>query len=315
MGHKIVILLVLSIVAGGCLTLSSLSVLKPPKGSGSPETVNSTTTPQNPNTPESSQSPTSNNRSTNIQSAELRVFVAASLANVVKTHTKEIFEEENNAKLLFNFGGSDSLYQQIASGSPADIFMSADFKWTHKLKTDGLLNRGQYWNLTTNKLIVILPADNPKNITSLGDLVKPGIKIVVASWTVPVGKYSNKTLTKIEQTWGDRALKTYRGVQYQNYREKIIRNIVSYEPTVSHVVSKVMLGVCDAGFAFVSDAKFQGTRLKYVEIPDAVNTKGTYGIAVVKDSGQIELASRYVSFWLSEEGQKLLADYGFGETR
>lgn len=312
MGHKIIILLVLSIVAGGCLTLSNLS-LKPPKGSGSPEAVNSTTTQPDSTTREPSQTLTPNNKSTNSHPTELRVFVAASLASVMKTHAKEIFEGENNVRLLFNFGSSDSLYQQIASGSPADVFMSADFKWTQKLKTEGLLDKGQYWNLTTNKLIVILPVDNPKNITSIGDLVKPGTKIVVAAWTVPVGKYTNTTLTKIEQTWGDRTLRTYRGIQYLNYREKIIKNVVSFEPTVSHVVSKVLLGVCDAGFAFVSDAKSQGPRLKYVEIPDVVNTKGTYGIAVMNESAQIELASKYVDFWLSEEGQRLLADCGFGK--
>ena len=51
----------------------------------------------------------------------------------------------------------------------------------YQTENRGLLDNNQYWNFTTNKLIVILPADNPKNITSLQDLVQPHTKIVVAA--------------------------------------------------------------------------------------------------------------------------------------
>ncbi|MCJ7761777.1 substrate-binding domain-containing protein, partial [Candidatus Bathyarchaeota archaeon] len=92
---------------------------------------------------------------TNRSPTEIRIFVATSLANVVRKHAQETFERENNARILLNLGGSDTLYQQIACGSPADVYLAADFKWTTKLKTDGVLDNNQYWNLTTNQLIVI----------------------------------------------------------------------------------------------------------------------------------------------------------------
>jgi molybdate transport system substrate-binding protein len=262
-----------------------------------------------------SPTPTPTEQPVNKTASELRLFVAASLANVVRKHAQETFERENNVRILLNLGGSDTLYQQIASGSPADVYMAADFKWTTRLKTDGLLDNNQYWNFTTNKLIVILPADNPKNITSLQDLVQPHAKIVVAAWTVPVGKYTNSTLTKIQKTWGNRSDPTYKGPQWEHYRDKIINNIVSYEPAVNYVVTKVLMGVCDAGIAYITDVKFQGPKLQFVEIPTSVNTIGTYGIAVIKDTANRDLAVKYVRFWLSDEGQKLLAEYGFGATK
>ena len=91
-----------------------------------------------------------------------------------------------------------------------------------------------------------------------------------------------------------------------------MNNIVSYEPSVSYVVTKVLMGVCDAGFAYITDVKFQGPKLQYVEIPQPVNTIGYYGIAVIKDTVNRDLAVKYVRFWLSDEGQKLLGEYGFG---
>ncbi len=246
----------------------------------------------------------------NQTSTELRCFVAASLTNIVNAN--DSFKTKNNVKLLCNFGGSDVLYAQIYAGSPCDVFIAADFKWTKMLQQNGLLDNNQYWNFTTNKLILILPADNPKNITSLLDLTQPNIHIVVAGWTVPVGKYTYSTLTKIQNTWGNRSDPNYKGPQWEHYRDKIINNIVSYEPTVEYVVTKVELGVCDAGFAYVTDVKFEGSKLQYVEIPSSVNTIGTYGIAVIKGTSNRDLAIKYVNFWLSDEGQKMLADYGFG---
>ncbi len=139
---------------------------------------------------------------TTVTATELRVFVAASM-NTIVTENKEPFQTDNNAKLLFNAGGSDALYAQILAGSPADVFMAADFKWLNQLKAGGLLYQDKYWNFTTNTLVVMLPSDNPKNITSLLDLVKPGVRIVIAGWTVPAGKYTNTTLNKIDSTWGN----------------------------------------------------------------------------------------------------------------
>ena len=71
---------------------------------------------------------------------QLRVFAAASLTHAIQDNsTLHAFEQQNNVKILFNVGGSDTLYQQIYSGSPADVYMAADSSWLQKLNTNGLL--------------------------------------------------------------------------------------------------------------------------------------------------------------------------------
>ena len=251
---------------------------------------------------------------TSLTATELRVFVAASL-NTIVTENKEPFQTDNNVKLLFNAGSSDTLYAQILVGSPADVYMAADFKWLNQLKAGGLLYQDKYWNFTTNTLVVMLPSDNPKNITSLLDLVKPRVRIVVTGWNAPVGKYTNSTLNKIDSTWGNPSSPKYKGTEWENYKTRFIQNIISYETTVEQVVGKVVLGNCDAGVAYVSDAKtIGGSKLKQIQIPAEVNTVGTFAIGAVKASSHPDLAMKYVNFWLSNEGQTLLARYGFGQT-
>ncbi len=245
---------------------------------------------------------------------QLRVFAAASLTNVINASQSD-FEKANNAKLLVNLAGSDALYAQIAAGSPADVYMAADSAWLVKVNQQGLLYNDKYWNFTTNILVVILPPDNPKGITSLSDLAKPGVRIAVAAFSVPAGKYTNITLTKIDSTWGNKASSKYQGPQWENYRQNVIKNIVTYETNVEQVVTKVRTGVVDAGFAYLTDAQFYGqSKLKFVQIPIAVNIQAQYGIGVLKNSTHTELAMKYLNFWISKDGQDLLTKYGFGNT-
>jgi molybdate transport system substrate-binding protein len=244
----------------------------------------------------------------------LRVFAAASLTNAVN-ESKPTFEKANNAKLLVNLAGSDALYAQIVAGSPADVYMSADSSWLVKLNQKSLLYDDKYWNFTSNVLVVILPPDNPQNIASLSDLAKPGVRIAVAAWTVPAGKYTNITLTKIDSTWGNKASTKYQGPQWENYRKNVVKNIITYETNVEQVVTKVRMGVVDAGFAYMTDARFYGqSKLKFVQIAFDVNIQAQYGIGVLKNSTHAELATKYLNFWTSKDGQDLLDKYGFGST-
>lgn len=207
------------------------------------------------------------------------------------------------------------MYQQIYSGSPADVFMAADSSWLQKLNQNGLLYNDQYWNFTSNILIIILPPDNPENITSLLDLTKPGVKIAVTAWTVPVGKYTNTTLTKIDKTWGNHVSPKYKGPQWEKYRERFIANVLTYETNVEQVVGKVLTDTVDAGVAYASDATFLGqSKLKYLSIPSDVNVQAKYGIGILNESTHYDLAMKYINFWLSQEGQAVLAKYGFGST-
>ena len=51
-------------------------------------------------------------------------------------------------------------------------------------------------NFTENKLALIVPTNNPANISSLSDLNKSGIKIVICAPSVPCGSYTLQVLNK-----------------------------------------------------------------------------------------------------------------------
>ena len=255
----------------------------------------------------------------------LTVFAASSLTSVIANMT-QAFDKQYNCNLVVNSGSSSTLEQQIVAGSPCDVFMSADTKWTNALNTSSpnLIYNNQNTNFTTNKLCVIIAQGNPKNITSLADLASTAtgtnkIHIVIAQTSVPVGSYTNQTLTKITNTWGnatDTADYITNG-SYVNYYTNFQNNVINTLSTDEQVVGAVNLnvGVADAGIVFYSDevyANMIGQTVQFLSIPNCVNTIGTYGICITSQTTQPTVAQDFYNYWLSAQGQALLTEFGFG---
>ena len=240
----------------------------------------------------------------------LIVFAASSLTNVIDNMT-QAFETANNCKVVVSSASSSTLETQISQGAPCDVFMSANIKWNAALNNTGLLYQNYYTNFTKNSLCIIVAAGNPKNITSLADLVKPRVRIIVADLSVPVGEYANDTVYAIAATWGNPSSPLYvSSGAYVNYPAKFAANVVSYEDTDENIVGDVSLnvGTADAGIVFVSDwawGNMTGAQVQFLPIPAAVNTVGTYGICIPSESTQIALSQTFENYWLSTQGQAL----------
>ncbi len=249
----------------------------------------------------------------------LIVFAASSMTNVIANMT-QAFENANNCKIVVNSASSSTLETQITSGSPCDVFMSANNKWNVALDTAGLLYQNYYDNFTTNSLCIIVAAGNPKNITSMASLVNPGVRLIVADASVPVGEYANDTVYNIAATWGNASSPLYvTSGAYLNYPTKFAANVVSYEDTDENIVGDVSLniGQADAGIVFYSDwayGNMTGAQVQFIQIPNSVNTVGNYGICIPSEATHIALAQTFENYWLSSQGQALLTQFGFGTT-
>lgn len=254
---------------------------------------------------------------------ELHISVASSMVNVVANMTAA-FEKQYNCKIIVNSGSSSTLETQITQGTACDVFLSADNKWTKALDTAGLVSSGYINNsFTTNKLVVIVAQGNPKNITSLSDLASTAtgankVHIVIALTSVPVGSYTNQTLTKITNTWGNSSSPSYvTNGSYVNYYTNFQNNVINQLQTDEQVVGAVNLnvGVADAGIVYYSDeayANMVGQTVSFIPIPDQVNTVGTYGICIPTQVAQSTVAQAFYNYWLSAQGQTLLTQFGFG---
>jgi molybdate transport system substrate-binding protein len=231
----------------------------------------------------------------------LVAYTAASLSGASKTIGSSFTNAYPGHKVVFNLDGTQALKTQVENGAYADVFISASNSYTNTLKSENYFVNDSVKTLTTNYIIVILPASNPGNIQSLADLAKPGKKIAMAAGTVPVG---SATMTVVNNT----AKSTYN----QAWKDSVISNVVTYETSEPAVASKVSLGEVDAGFVYQSTASAAapGT-YKTVTIGKADNYLQTYTIAIMKGSTNKAVAAEFEQFMLSSAGQQILAQYGF----
>ena len=234
----------------------------------------------------------------------LTVFAAASLIEAFN-EIRESYQGINpGTQLVINYAGSQQLAQQLSQGAPADIYASADKAQIDNVIRSGRVHQGVEEEFVQNRLVVILPDDNPGNIGELGDLSNPGLQILLADGAVPAGQYSLEMLERASQE------KMY-GAEF---KDQVLRNVVSYEENVRAVLSKILLGEADAGIVYESDGWGANDEdIILIRIPDLVNATASYYISPVSDSLNKNLAQDFIDFVLSSAGQDILARYGFSQ--
>jgi molybdate transport system substrate-binding protein len=230
---------------------------------------------------------------------ELTVFAAASLTEPFTEMGKRLEATFPGLKILYNFGGSPTLRTQLEQGARADVFASADAAQMELAQKSGVV-QGNTAIFVKNRLVVIVPRENPGKIMAFRDLARPGLKLDLAAPKVPVGNYSRQALQKATAEYG------------AEFAERALKNVVSEEENVKQVVTKVQLGEADAGIVYVSDVTPRvSNAVHMIPIPDAYNQIATYPMALTQSVQNRLAAEMFVNFVLSAEGQAALKAHNF----
>ena len=192
----------------------------------------------------------------------------------------------------YSFGGSGALATQIEQGAPADVYAAASAKQPAALLAKGLIEAPI--KFATNRLVLIVPADNPAHITTVDDITKPGVSLVICAASVPCGDYARNVFANL-------------GITAQ-----AMANVKSEDSDVTQVVSQVALGEADAGFVYITDAKSAGGKVSVIELPAAAKPQAADYIAVVKAAPHPSSAQAFVGEVMSARGQAILRAAGFG---
>ncbi len=220
-------------------------------------------------------------------SGELNIFAAASLKKGFD-QLRTQFQAANPGVTVkdISYDGSSALVTQIQGGAMPDVFASADTKNMDKI--NDMVETPQ--EFATNTLQIAVAPGNPKNITSLADLAKPGVTVVLCAPEVPCGSAAHTAL--------DAA-----GVKVTP---------VSEEQSVTAVATKVASGDADAGLIYKTDVLASDGKIEGVDFPEASKAVNHYPIAALKDAKNPDAAAAFIALVVSPDGQKTLADLGFG---
>ncbi len=281
-------LLLLPVFFAGCISGISDSLNPPVAIPESPDKARAVTT----------------SATTPVHNGSPETVVVYSAASLTRASGKigPVFEAENPGyHVVFSLDGTQVLKQKIEAGAYADVFISASNTYTNALETEGWFVNGSVQPLTSNYVIVVLPADNPGKIQSLSDLGKTGLKIAMGTKEVPVGTATMKVIDNLANSSYD-----------QEWKKAFYRNVVTYETAEPGIATKVSLGEVDAGVVYESTyASAPGGTLIAIKVPEKDNYLQTYTIGTMKNSGHGDAAETFEKFMLSPSGQQLLSDSGF----
>tara|TARA_R110002094_G_scaffold25005_22_gene37306 strand:- start:611 stop:1378 length:768 start_codon:yes stop_codon:yes gene_type:complete len=228
----------------------------------------------------------------------VRVFAAASLTGAFEEMAAAFEVGKPGVAVELHCAGTPRLVLQLREGAAADVFASAD-----EVQMQRVVDAGQTSSrpvmFASNELMIVVGAGNPLAVGSLADLQKPGVGVLMCAPDVPAGRYAREVLGKA-------------GVRVQSRSD---------EPSVRAVVSKVLLGVADAGIVYATDVRATGskgyvldeTKIHRVTIPAQHNIRTLYPIAALSTGNQGALGKAFVAFVVGPVGQAILASHGFGK--
>lgn len=219
----------------------------------------------------------------------LTVLAAASLTETFETLGERFEEDHDGVEVSFSFDSSGTLSRQAVEGAPGDVLATAD-EGTMQDAVDGDAVDGEPSVFATNVITLVVPADNPAAIESIDDLDRDDVTYAVCVDTAPCGTSAAALLDTL-------------GLANEPATEEV---------DVKATLQKVTSGQVDAGLVYVTDATAAGDEVQQIGVPGADTQPQNYPIAVLRQSADAGLAQEFVDLVLSEEGQQVLADAGFG---
>ncbi|MGB3241132.1 MAG: molybdate ABC transporter substrate-binding protein [Geitlerinemataceae cyanobacterium] len=224
---------------------------------------------------------------------ELTLSAAASLKESLEA-IKPLYTKKNpDITLIYNFGSSGSLQQQIEQGAPVDILFSAATKQMNALEKKGLLLEGTRQDFLKNEMVLIVPK-NGTIITGFKDLINDFVEKIALGEpkSVPAGTYAEEVLNSLKIA-------------------DVVKSKAVYGKDVKQVLNYVATGNVDAGIVYKTDAR-NSEAVKIVEIaPENTHSPVVYPIAILKSSKYPEAAKRSIEFLAGETAKQIFEEYGF----
>jgi molybdate transport system substrate-binding protein len=205
----------------------------------------------------------------------------------------DVFEREYGIKVAPDYAGSEVLLSKIKLVRRGDLYMPGDKHYVEQaVKADMILSRKSvcYWVPT-----ILVQKGNPKEIHSLDDLLKPGIKLGLGdSDACAIGRTTKKILQKNGIAWED-----------------LQKNLVFQSLTVNELGLQIQAEALDAVIVWDAMARYYIDHGDEIPIPVEKNVISTVDIGVLKFTKNQKQAEQFVDFITSGAGQQIFQKHNY----
>lgn len=224
--------------------------------------------------------------------ARVTILAASSLTDAFSELAKGFERRYPDTEVELVFAGSQVLRMQVQAGAPGDLIASAHPEHLTWLERSGHAEPAK--DLARNRLTLIVSKDQaPLDWRRAVELPR----WILGSSQVPVGRYTEELFKRMAQEVGPQRIAALQ------------ERVLSREPSVRMVRTKIEMGQADAAVVYASDVR-PGVAVREVALPPSVDVNVEYQIARLRSAKRPELAQRFVAYARSGAGQAILTKAG-----
>lgn len=224
------------------------------------------------------------------QGENLMIYSGAGLSKAMD-EIGQAFEKKYGATANFNYAGSAHLLGQMEINQKGDVFIAGSLNEADLAVEKSFT--GEYVEIAYHIPAIAVPKGNPAGITSLADMAKPGVKLILGDEkSNAIGKKGAKIFAR------------------NNLTEAINANVIARATTVNEILTQISLKQGDAGLIW-EDNRVNATDVEVISIPEEQNLIDKVPACVLRFTENSELAQAFVDFVSSDEGRAILVKHGF----
>jgi molybdate transport system substrate-binding protein len=226
--------------------------------------------------------------------AAIEVFVGSATKPAIEEAAAR-YEQKHAVRVLLHFGGSGKMLSEMKLARRGDLYLPGSSDFMDMAKREGLVLAETEQRVAYLIPAINVPAGNPKNIRSLEDLARPGVRVGIARPdAVCVGLYAAEVLERA------------------GLAERVRPNIVTHAESCEKTAQLAALGAVDAVLGWRVFHYWQPDKIETVLLePGQIPRIGYIPIAVSVYSKDRARAQAFIDFLIGEEGQAVFRKWHY----
>jgi molybdate transport system substrate-binding protein len=229
------------------------------------------------------------------QADSLQVWSCGGLAEAMNPANR-IYEQKTGIKIQYTGAFAAALGKSLQGSAVTDVFAGRVLKLAKSLKAAKKMLYFRPFCFT--EYVLITPRGNPAGISSVEDLARPGLPVILPLGASPPG--------------GDAVMGILKKAKID---QAVLKNAIRMETCVIKMMPAIIAGEGKASIVerrLTRMVRYEG-KVDVIPIPETLFPPGplTFTIGVMKYAKDRPLADDYVQFMCSDEAQAIFERQGF----
>ncbi len=228
------------------------------------------------------------------EKTELNIFAAAGAKAAIDDACRQ-YEERWGNQVCPAYGGGGEVLSQMILDESGDVYIAPEQSFMQKAITHGAVDAATVKGIAYMIPVIAVQKGNPKNISTLEDLAKPGLQVAISRpETTLAGQFALEIFEKA------------------GLAAAIEPNIVTHAASPNNLLTILIMGEVDAVITWHYYAFLNPDDIENVGIPaEQITGIAEMQIGVCCYSNNHEAAQDFVDFISSAEGKAIFAQHSY----